>query len=255
MKWAYLQRASAALLVVLIIASAHVATPSVTASKALTLALLLAATVHTTGSLRVVLTEQRRLADHTRAVTAALLVLGAGAAIYGASVILRAPDSKPPVLGHLPGSECQQCHTRDEHVRWPLALHAPRGGAPGVGCEGCHGVTSTSPKLLAYRDAETGEHVAATAIEVCLECHGPKLSEKPMWPGAIHGGVKCGTCHSRVGTADAPSWKRACQKCHPRADDPHIDVRSLDTTYLSLASKNDVHRMKCAACHTEGADR
>jgi hypothetical protein len=111
-------------------------------------------------------------------------------------------------------------------------------------------VASSSNKLLAFRDPESGRPVpAATTIELCLDCHGPRMSEKPMWPSAIHGSVKCGTCHSHVTSPDAPSWKRSCVKCHPREEDIHGNVWTLDTTYLSPDSKYDVHTMTCASCH------
>lgn len=250
MRWVRVQRASASLLVVLVVAAAHVTMPSLVASKALSLAVLLVAAVHVTSSAYVVLTDQRGLAQRSGAVAGVVVALGAGAVLYGGSVILRASGPKP-ILGHLPGSECRACHAADEHVRWPLSLHEPRGREPTAGCEDCHGVSVPSPKLLAVRDRKTGEPVAATAAETCLECHNPRQAEKPVWPDAIHARVKCGTCHSHVTSQDEPSWKRACQKCHPRAEDVHVDVKSLDTTYASITSKNDVHTMKCAGCHEE----
>jgi len=88
------------------------------------------------------------------------------------------------------------------------------------------------------------------AVLVCLECHGPHFP-RPVWPGSIHGGIKCGTCHSRIETPGEPSWKRACLKCHPRADDEHDDVTALDTTYASPSSTNDFHRMRCQSCHAD----
>lgn len=255
MKWARAQRWSAIALLALVVVNAHVAMPGVAAAKAAAIALLVAAAVHVTTSLYTVLTDYRPFAGRTRAVAVLAIVLGAGAAVYGGAVIARA-DGPTPVLGHLPGSDCRACHDRDDHRRWPLALHAGKVGAPGVDCEGCHSVAVRSPALLAYRDAESGEHVAAPAtIDLCLECHGPRMSEKPMWPGAIHGTVKCGTCHSHTGTPESPSWKRACTKCHPREDDLHGQVWTLDTTYLSPQSKQDVHTLTCESCHASATRR
>jgi succinate dehydrogenase hydrophobic anchor subunit len=243
------QRWSALALVALIVASAHVAMPSVTAAKVVSLLLLLAASVHAGGSLYVTLTDYRPFAERARAVAIALAVLGAGAAIYGGAVILRAKGPKP-IPGHLPGAACDRCHVRDEHRRWPLSLHAARDGNPGVDCEGCHSVTATTRKLLARRDETTGaQEPVETADQVCLECHGPRRKNMPVWPRTIHGDVKCNTCHSRVETAEEPSWKNACHKCHPRPEDAHKDVTALDTTFASIASTHDIHQLRCSSCH------
>lgn len=251
MRWALVQRWSAIALLALVLANAHIAWPSVAVAKGMSLALLLAAATHVAASLYVVLTDYRPFAGRSRAVAVTTIVLAAGAAVYGGAVIARA-DGPKPVLGHLPGAECRACHDQDEHRRWPLALHAAKDGKPGVDCEGCHGIAALSTKLLAFRDAESGRHVPApTTIELCLDCHNPRMSEEPMWPGAIHGTVKCGTCHSHNTTPEDPSWKRSCTKCHPREDDLHGRVWTLDTTYLSPDSRYDVHTMTCASCHRD----
>jgi hypothetical protein len=248
-KWTLTQRWSGALVLLLAVIGAHVAMPSAAAAKAMALAGLAAAAVHVSASLYVVLTDYRPFAARSRGVAAVAVTLGALAALYGGSVIVRSSDDRP-LPGHLPGSECKLCHTSDEHERWPLALHAPRDGKPGVDCEGCHGVAVSSPKLLATRDAETGRHVAVDrTVLLCLDCHGPRQAQQPAWPGTIHQDVKCGTCHSRVETAGEPSWKRACNKCHPREDDVHGDVKTLGTTYLSPASELDIHVLRCRSCH------
>lgn len=249
MRWALVQRWSAVALLAFVLANAHIAWPTVALAKAIQLTLLAAACVHASASLYVALTDYRPFANHRRPLAIAAIVLGTFALAYGGAAITRANGPKP-ILGHLPGAECRACHDRDEHRRWPLTLHAPKDGKPGVDCEGCHSVASGSNRLLASWDAEKGEHLpAATTVELCLDCHGPKMSEKPMWPSAIHGSVKCGTCHSHITSNEAPSWKRACTKCHPRAEDVHGNVWTLDTTYLSPGSAYDVHTMTCATCH------
>lgn len=249
MKWALVQRWSAIVLLALIVVNAHVGMPSVEASKALSFGLLLAGATHLAASLYVVLTDYRPFASKSRTAAVAAAALGVGAAAYGGAVIARTEGPKP-ILGHLPGSECRACHDRDEHTRWPLALHAPKDGKPGVDCEGCHGVGTSSRHLLAYREAESKKHVAvASAVEMCLECHSPRANITSVWAGTIHADVKCGTCHSHNTTPENPSWKRACVKCHPHEDDPHGDVRTLDTTYLRPSSWYDIHTVSCASCH------
>lgn len=250
MKWTRIQRWSAVALIGMIIVSAHVALPAL-AAKVVSLVLLLAASVHVAASAYVALTDYRPFADRSRAVAIGVIVLGAGAAIYGSAVIVRAKDPAP-IPGHLEGSECRRCHEREEHKRWPVSIHRGKGDVPGLACEDCHSVAVRSPKLLARLDPDLQQHVGmATPIELCLECHGPRWAGGATWPGAIHGSFKCGTCHSRVEVDGEPSWKRACKKCHPRPEDVHKDVKTLDTTYLSASSKNDVHQMKCGSCHED----
>lgn len=250
MKWARLQRWSALVLIALIVANAHVALPLV-ASRVVSLLLLLSATLHVTCSLYVVLTDLRPFAARSGAVAAGVVVLGGLAALYGSVVILGA-GGPAPILGHLDGADCARCHERVDHGRWPLSLHAGRGELPALGCEDCHRVSVATPHLLARVDREKQKLVGmATTMELCLDCHGPRWAAGPVWPGTIHESFKCGTCHSRIERAGEPSWKRACQKCHPRPEDVHADVKSLDTTYLSPASTNDVHTFKCGSCHAE----
>ncbi|MBK8253800.1 MAG: hypothetical protein IPK82_14185 [Polyangiaceae bacterium] len=241
------QRWSAVLLLLTIGVGAHVAMPSQAAAKALIVFTIVFGTVHAIASLYILLTDQRFFAPRTKLLTAALIMLGGLAIVFGTKTVA-ATNNKPPTLGHIPGVECTACHIGDEHKRWPLELHAPTASNPGVSCEGCHAVNVLAPKLLAYRDSKTGAAVGTDVEElVCLDCHGPHAP--PAFKGAIHENIKCGTCHSRVSTHDDPSWKRACVKCHPQDNDPHGDVRLLDTTYLSSQSAYDIHRVTCQSCH------
>lgn len=250
MKWTRAQRWSAVVLIAMIVVNAHVALPTI-AAKIVSLSLLLAASIHVAASLYVLLTDYRVFAERSRAVAIFAIGLGAIAAAYGGAVIVRT-DERAPIPGHLEGSECERCHEREVHRRWPLSLHAGKGDAPRLACEDCHSVTVKSPKLLARLDPDLQQHVGmSSTIELCLECHGPRWAGGPAWPGAIHGSFKCGTCHSRIEIGGEPSWKRACRKCHPRPEDVHKDVKTLDTTYLDPASKNDVHQMKCGSCHED----
>lgn len=250
MKWTRIQRWSAVFLIALIVVNAHVALP-LTAARIVSLLLLLGASIHIAASLYVALTDYRPFAERARAVAVLAIVLGAGAAIYGSVVILRA-KGPAPIPGHLEGSECKRCHERDDHKRWPLALHKGKADIPGLACEDCHSVAVTTPKLLARLDPDLQQHVGvATPMELCLECHGPRWAAGPVWPGAIHGSFKCGTCHTRIEVDGEPSWKRACHKCHPRPEDVHKDVKALDTTFLSPTSKHDIHEMRCPDCHAD----
>lgn len=249
-KWTRIQRWSAAFLIALIVVNAHVALPAI-AAKGVSLSLLVAASIHVAASLYVLLTDYRPFAERSRAVAIGAIAIGVGAMIYGGAVIVRASE-RPPIPGHLEGSECERCHERDPHDRWPLSLHAGKGDVPGLVCEDCHSVTVTTPKLLARLDPELQQHVGMSSpIELCLECHGPRWAGGPTWPGAIHGSFRCGTCHTRIERDGEPSWKRACHKCHPRPEDVHKDVKALDTTFASASSEHDIHQMKCGSCHDD----
>ena len=250
MKWLKAQRWSALVLIALLVVSAHVTLP-LWAARAASLTLLFAASAHISASLYVALTDHRALAQRAKLVSAITILLGAGAASYGAWLILRA-RGPAPIPGHLEGSACERCHERDPHKRWPTALHKGHGETPGLACEDCHSVTVKTPKLLARLDPQLQQHVGvASPLDLCLECHGPRWAAGPVWPGAIHAAFRCGTCHSRVERDGEPSWRRACQKCHPRKEDVHKDVRSLDTTFASPASAHDVHTLRCSSCHAE----
>ena len=108
MNWTRIQRWSAVVLIALIVVNAHVALPLL-ASRILSLLLLVSASIHIAASLYVMLTDYRPFAERARAVAALVIVLGAGAAIYGSVVILRA-SGPAPIPGHLEGSEFKRSH-------------------------------------------------------------------------------------------------------------------------------------------------
>lgn len=239
-------------LVVLLVVGAHVALPGVGARRAMALATVVVGAIHVSASVFVVLTDYRAFAERARAVAVGAIALGVGVVVYGAAVIGRAAEAKV-ILGHLPGSDCGQCHVKDEHARWPASLHGAKEGRRGLGCEDCHSVGVATGKLLAVRleGTENGHVGVEGDVALCLECHGPKWEKAPAFGGGVHGDVKCGTCHSRIERDGEPSWKRACRKCHPLAQDVHGDVTKLETTFMAREAKADVHTMRCHTCHVE----
>ena len=57
--------------------------------------------------------------------------------------------------------------------------------------------------------------------------------------------MSCLDCHySHSGSA-----KAACAACHPTDSHCGLEVEKMDTTFLSTASKHNIHFVACGDCH------
>jgi len=66
----------------------------------------------------------------------------------------------------------------------------------------------------------------------------------------VHDGKQCGDCHLAPGTKMNLDPHLACTQCHPAAGPAgHPDATTLDTTYKSADSKNNIHFITCKSCH------
>lgn len=123
-----------------------------------------------------------------------------------------------------------------------------------IRCEVCHDPTSTAPKKLAFHDPATQSYVAvADSTELCEKCHKAGTDDSRDLKGSVHEGIQCATCHFVAGTEMSLDPRQACVLCHPGVNPKHPDVRTLDTTFLSKDSKNDIHFITCVTCHPNGA--
>jgi len=88
---------------------------------------------------------------------------------------------------------------------------------------------------------------------LCYQCHAP-LSSSQVRSGddrtciGVHEGLSCLACHSRHGK----ETRASCASCHPRLSNCGLDVETMDTTFRSRQSKNNVHFVKCIDCHAGG---
>jgi hypothetical protein len=122
-----------------------------------------------------------------------------------------------------------------------------------ITCTVCHDPTSKAPNMLAFYDAATQKYVpVADSTTLCEKCHQAGTDDSRDLKGSVYEGLQCATCHFQKGTQMSLDPHQACTNCHPAANPKHPDVTTLDTTYLSADSKNNIHFVTCATCHPNG---
>ena len=88
---------------------------------------------------------------------------------------------------------------------------------------------------------------------LCQQCHAPNYvhqagSGDDRTPVGVHEGIGCTACH-KVHSGDT---RESCAVCHREvSQNCRLDVRQMNTTYLSKNSPNDIHRIRCNSCHEE----
>ena len=86
---------------------------------------------------------------------------------------------------------------------------------------------------------------------LCQQCHAPDYmhragSQDDRTPVGVHEGISCTACH-KVHSNDT---RESCVQCHSEVSkNCRLDVRQMNTTYISKNSSNDIHRITCLSCH------
>jgi hypothetical protein len=91
---------------------------------------------------------------------------------------------------------------------------------------------------------------------LCYQCHAPRegfgvfqvFSGDDRTPTGVHEGLSCLACHARHDM----TTRASCAECHPRLSNCGLDVEKMDTTFRSLESPHDIHRVACEDCHPRG---
>ncbi len=180
-----------------------------------------------------------------------------------ADVLLNAEHDTAELLT----DECLTCHTPfqagkyhigdfvqplDQKGPWKL-VDANVSAWQAIRCEVCHDPTSSAPKMLAFFDAASQAYMAVPdSTALCEKCHQPGTDDSRDLKGSVHEGLKCATCHFVKGSEMSLDPHQACAQCHPKVNPKHPDVTTLDTTFKSPDSKNDIHFLTCVTCHPAG---
>ena len=88
---------------------------------------------------------------------------------------------------------------------------------------------------------------------LCQQCHAPDYmhragSEDDRTPVGVHEGIGCTACHK----VHSGNTRESCTLCHAEiSKNCKLDVRQMNTTYLSKNSPYDIHRISCESCHEE----
>lgn len=161
----------------------------------------------------------------------------------------------------------------------PWAMRDPAQAAqPAIPCLACHQIhtpADSGPPPHFY-DRREGMHIAAAKLSVlqvhdaagqpvkvspdvrqrlCQRCHAPSASSAhglgtsdDRTPVGVHAGLSCLDCHAMHST----TARASCASCHPANSHCGLDVEKMDTTFLDLTSRHNIHRVACADCHTNG---
>jgi hypothetical protein len=146
---------------------------------------------------------------------------------------------------------------------------------PAIPCLACHQIhaTAATTQIASLYDHREKMHFSANLLPVakifqgeravkvsrdprqrlCQQCHAPNATHQfgtadDRTPAGVHEGLSCRDCH----WGHDNSAKASCSACHPADSHCGIEVGNMDTTFLSLESKHNVHTVACADCHPQG---
>lgn len=106
------------------------------------------------------------------------------------------------------------------------------------------------PVMLLFGD--TINTTTDPVYRLCVQCHAPSVwhevgSSDDQTPVGVHKGISCQACHE----PHSNNQRNSCDKCHPAISNCRLDVKKMNTTYLSSSSQNDIHFVSCRNCHPE----
>jgi hypothetical protein len=171
-------------------------------------------------------------------------------------------------LANMPAMPCLTCH-ETHHEGQPLQKTDVDGRIPGPSQE----ITRPS---LAYYDRRTRHYIPLAELPMpviregarvvkmstdqrqalCYQCHAP-IATLQVATGddrtgiGVHEGISCLACHAQHGQ----KTRASCATCHPKMSNCGLDVEKMDTSFKSIASKHNVHWVKCTDCHTKGVPK
>lgn len=107
------------------------------------------------------------------------------------------------------------------------------------------------PKFL--KDGESVFTPDEYDYRLCIQCHSPNYvheagTEDDRTPTGVHEGITCSACHA----AHSNNARKSCGNCHPAVSNCSLDVTTMNTSFLSATSPNNIHSLECADCHSNG---
>lgn len=104
------------------------------------------------------------------------------------------------------------------------------------------------PVMLSGQD--TVQTPTDPVYRLCVQCHAPSVwhqvgTSDDKTPTGVHEGLSCRACHE----PHSNYQRNSCDKCHPAISNCGIDVKTMNTTFISPSSPHDIHRVSCEDCH------
>jgi hypothetical protein len=156
----------------------------------------------------------------------------------GLWALLDAAKAAQPVI------PCLACHQ----------VHTPAAGGRSAQLYVRHERASFAADRLPITPTTQGDRAVRISPDarqrLCVQCHAPNAfrqlgSADDRTPCGVHEGLSCLDCHS----PHSNSAKASCSACHPADSHCGLDVTLMDTTFLSAASRHNIHFVSCADCH------
>ncbi|GAB1451664.1 hypothetical protein MASR2M47_17200 [Draconibacterium sp.] len=107
------------------------------------------------------------------------------------------------------------------------------------------------PTPIILNGVDTVQTPTDPVYRLCVQCHAPSVrhqagSSDDRTPMGVHEGLSCRTCHE----PHSNYQRNSCDKCHSeKSKNCKLDVRTMNTTYISPESEHDIHRVSCKDCH------
>jgi hypothetical protein len=109
------------------------------------------------------------------------------------------------------------------------------------------------PTPIILNGTDTVQTPTDPVYRLCVQCHAPSVwhqagSSDDRTPTGVHEGLSCRACHE----PHSNYQRNSCDKCHTEtSQNCKLDVRTMNTTYISPESPNDIHRVACVDCHED----
>jgi nitrate/TMAO reductase-like tetraheme cytochrome c subunit len=109
------------------------------------------------------------------------------------------------------------------------------------------------PTPVILNDTDTVQTPNDPVYRLCVQCHAPSVrhqagSSDDHTPTGVHEGLSCRACHE----SHSNYQRNSCDKCHPgKSKNCKLDVKEMNTTFLSPSSENDIHFVECKDCHKD----
>jgi hypothetical protein len=171
-----------------------------------------------------------------------------------------------PELANRPAIPCLACHQihregqplgRRTASKSPLPGPAQEIYRPSLALLDRRELTPVPVRLLTLPELRDGARPVKVTPDarqaLCYQCHAP-LANAQVGSGddrtgiGVHEGISCLACHQK----HTQQTRASCATCHPRLSNCGLDVEKMDTTFLSLKSRHNIHFVKCIDCHPKG---
>jgi hypothetical protein len=106
------------------------------------------------------------------------------------------------------------------------------------------------PVIMIYGD--TVRVPSDPVYRLCVQCHAPSVwheagTSDDRTPVGVHEGISCRACHE----PHSNNQRNSCDKCHPGISNCNLDVKTMNTSYMSPSSPNNIHFVSCKSCHDD----